>query len=102
MSKYVVSAGAETALNEIWQYIARDNFDVADRWIGKLREAIEFIAHTPGMGHTREDLTDLPILFWPVAAYLIIYRVLSDRIEIVAVTQGARDVPSFLRERTQT
>jgi hypothetical protein len=38
------------------------------------------------MGHRRGDLTLYPVLFWPVGAYLIIYR--SDRrpIEIVAVT----------------
>ena len=26
------------------------------------------------MGHRREDLTSFPVLFWPVGAYLIIYR----------------------------
>jgi hypothetical protein len=25
----------------------------------------------PGQGHTRKDLTDLPVLFWPVGSYLI-------------------------------
>jgi plasmid stabilization system protein ParE len=48
------------------------------------------------MGHKREDLTAFPVFFWPVAAYLVIYRIKSKRIEIVAVTQGARDIPSFL------
>ena len=51
------------------------------------------------MGHKREDLTVHPILFWPVGAYLILYRCQTNRIEIVAVTQGARDVPSFLNHR---
>jgi antitoxin ParD1/3/4/toxin ParE1/3/4 len=51
------------------------------------------------MGHKRKDLTEYPVLFWPVGAYLIIYRVQIDFIEIVAVTQGARNIPSFLRQR---
>lgn len=101
MSRYVVSAEAETDLNEIWQYIAQDDLDAADRWIRRLREAIESLARAPGMGHTRKDLTGYPVLFWPVDAYLILYRVLKERIEIVAVTQGARDIPSFLSQRTQ-
>ncbi|MHB8302139.1 MAG: type II toxin-antitoxin system RelE/ParE family toxin [Acidobacteriaceae bacterium] len=88
----------------MWEYIAQDNMDVADRWIGKLFGAFESIAQTPGMGHRREDLTPYPILFWPVGSYLILYR--AERgpieiVEIVAVTQGARDVPAFLRLRTQ-
>jgi antitoxin ParD1/3/4/toxin ParE1/3/4 len=52
------------------------------------------------MGHKREDLTPFPVLFWPVGAYLVLYRVQSEWIEIVAVVQGARDIPAFLRQRT--
>jgi antitoxin ParD1/3/4/toxin ParE1/3/4 len=51
------------------------------------------------MGHRREDLTGFPVLFWPVGAYLVIYRAESRPIEIVAVTQGSRDIPAFLRRR---
>ena len=51
----------------------------------------------PGMGHRREDLTSYPVLFWPVGAYLIIYRAERQPIEIVAVTQGSRDIPALKR-----
>ena len=71
----------------------------ADRWIGKLFDAFESLALTPGMGHKREDLTPHPVLFWPVGSYLVIYRADRRPIEIVAVTQGSRDIPAFLRRR---
>jgi len=100
MKEYVLCVGAELDLDEIWEYIAHDNINAADRWIGKLFDAFEAIARNPGIGHTRQDLTDYPVLFWPIGAYLILYRVQSGRIEIVAVTQCARDIPSFLRKRT--
>jgi plasmid stabilization system protein ParE len=58
----------------------------ADRWIGKLFDAFEALGLTPGMGHKREDLTPYAVLFWPVGAYLIIYRADCWPIEIVAVT----------------
>ena len=51
------------------------------------------------LGHTRKDLTQYPVLFWPVGSYLIIYRAGRSPIEIVAVTQGSRDIPAFLRRR---
>ena len=51
------------------------------------------------MGHKREDLTRYPVLFWPVGAYLVIYRPERGPIEIVAVTQGSRDIPAFLHRR---
>ena len=54
----------------------------------------------PGIGHRRSDLTAFPVLFWTVGAYLIIYRVIEGRpVEIVAITQGSRDIPAFLRRR---
>ena len=53
------------------------------------------------MGHRREDLTRYPVLFWPVGAYLIIYRAERPPIEIVAVTQGSRDIPAFLSHRVR-
>jgi len=96
VTKYVLNLEAEQDLNEIWEYIAKDNIDAADRWIEKFFEAFEALGQTPGLGHVRDDLTDLPILFWPVGAYLVLYRVQAEWTEIVAVTQGARDIPAFL------
>jgi hypothetical protein len=49
------------------------------------------------MGHKREDLTAYPVLFWPVGAYLIIYR--AGRRPIETVTHGSRDIPAFQRRR---
>ncbi len=100
MTHYVLSEDADRDLDRIWDYIAADNVDAADRWIGKLFDAFEAIGKTPGMGHTRLDLTIRPLLFWPVGAYLVIYRATSKPVEIVAVTQGSRDIPAFLHQRS--
>ena len=99
MIAYILSEDADLDLDDIWEYIPQDNIDAADRWISKLFDAFETIARTPGIGHKREDLTAYPVLFFPVGAYLIIYRAIRPTMEIVAVTQGARDVPSFLQHR---
>ena len=99
MTRYILSEDADRDLDDIWDYIAADNVDAADRWIGKLFDAFDAIGNTPGIGHKREDLTAYPVQFWPVGAYLVIYRATSRPIEIVAVTQGARDIPAFLHGR---
>jgi plasmid stabilization system protein ParE len=54
---YALSVDADFDLDDIWEYIAADSIDAADRWIGKLFDAIEALGQTPGMGHRREDLT---------------------------------------------
>ncbi len=101
MSGYVLSTDAELDLDEIWEYIAADHLDAADRWIEKLFDAFELLGQTPSLGHRREDLTAHPVLFWPVGAYLIIYRADRRPIEIVAITQGSRDIPAFLSRRVR-
>jgi plasmid stabilization system protein ParE len=99
VSGYILSVDADLDLDEIWEFIAADDIDAADRWIETLFDAFESLGQTPGMGHRRDDLTSYPVLFWPVSAYLIIYRAERRPIEIVAVTQGSRDIPAFLSRR---
>ena len=99
MSGYILGGDAVLDLESIWSYIATDSIDAADRWIAKLFESFEALGQNPGMGHKREDLTRVPVLFWPVDAYLVIYRAQRNPIEIVAVTQGSRDIPGFLNRR---
>jgi plasmid stabilization system protein ParE len=41
VSGYVLSVDAGLDLDEIWEYIAADNVEAADRWIGKLFDAFE-------------------------------------------------------------
>jgi plasmid stabilization system protein ParE len=41
MSGYVLGFEAEFDLDEIWEYIAVDSVDTADRWIEKLFDAFE-------------------------------------------------------------
>jgi plasmid stabilization system protein ParE len=74
VSRYALGKDVAFDLDGIWEYIAHDSVDAADRWIAKLFESFETIARAPGIGHARGDLTDFPVLFWPAGRYLIIYR----------------------------
>ena len=51
------------------------------------------------MGHTRRDLTDRDVRFWPEGSYLIVYRELPEALQVVAVLHGSRDVPEIMRKR---
>jgi plasmid stabilization system protein ParE len=99
MTSYILAPEALQDLQELWDYIATENLDAADRLIDTLFAAFERLATLPGLGHTREDLTDRPLRFWTVDAYLVIYRAEQTPIEIVAVTRGGRDIPRLLQHR---
>lgn len=66
-------------LEDIWDFIAADNATAADKLEDEFFEAFERLARRPGMGHTRCDLTERDVRFWPVDSYLIVYRNLLPR-----------------------
>jgi len=59
---------------------------------------MRLLAERPGIGHTRADLADEIVRFWPVFSYLVIYRADMKPIQIVRVLHGKRDVRRLLEE----
>lgn len=53
MSDYELSPVAREEIREIWDFIAQDNEQAADRWILRLLEAFDLLARNPRIGHTR-------------------------------------------------
>ena len=80
----------------LWDYIAQDDIDAADRVQADIHRAIDNLVALPGMGYRREDVADETLRFWPVFNYLIIYRPETDPLEIVRVVSGYRDLSALL------
>jgi antitoxin ParD1/3/4/toxin ParE1/3/4 len=99
MSGYELSPESLQDLQDIWDFIASDSVTAADRLESELFEAFELLAQRPRMGHTRSDLTARDVRFWPVGSYLIVYRRISTKLQIVAVLHGARDIVEVIRRR---
>ena len=99
MKGYTLSPEATEDLFEIWQYIAADSEDAADRVQAEFYTMFGKLAQMPRQGHRRDDLTRRPVLFFPLYSYLIVYQADVNPIRIMAVVHGRRDVESFLRER---
>ncbi len=95
MKRFKLSPEAAQDIREIWAYIAADSIGAARRLRLQIFDACQRVADSPGIGHSREDLTDKPVLFWPTGSCLIIYTVRKP-VEIVRVLHGARDIPSLL------
>ncbi len=81
---------------EIWEYIARDNFEAADRVVAAIKEATRMLAELPGIGYTRPDVHDTRYRFWRVYSYLLAYRASDEALVIVRVVHGARDLRDIL------
>lgn len=99
MARFVLSIAAQEDIQNIKDYIARDNTGAARRVVGELRDAIRGLVEMPGKGHMREDLTDEEVLFWPVYGYLIVYRSRGDVLEVLHIVGGWQDVEALLKRR---
>jgi plasmid stabilization system protein ParE len=63
MRGFVLHPDALTDLNEIWEYIAADNLDAADRVLEEIYEAIRALVPYPLADHRRSDLTSRRCVF---------------------------------------
>jgi plasmid stabilization system protein ParE len=95
MKRFILSPEAAQDIREIWAYIAVDSMNAARRFRLQILDACQGIADNPHIGHSRGDLTDKPVLFWPAGSCLIVYAARKP-VEIVRVLHGARDIPSLL------
>jgi plasmid stabilization system protein ParE len=92
MKGYELSPEAGDDLQAIWIYIAADNLAAADQLEADIYQACAVLAENPRLGHKRPDLTDEPVLFWPVRGqYLVIYQRGASPLKIVRILHGARD-----------
>jgi plasmid stabilization system protein ParE len=98
VSRFVFTEEAETQLLKILEYLADQSESAAVRVRDAIYDAVGKLAERPGIGHTRQDLTDRPLKFWSVYSYLIVYVPASAPLTIVAVLHGAQDVERLLKD----
>jgi len=103
MSQFVLHPGAVQDLNEIWEYVASDNPDAADRFVEEIYQTIQSLVPFPFVGHSRPDLTNRPLRFHVVREYIIAYAPEEKPFVVIAVLHGRRNprtIAAMLRNRT--
>ena len=98
MRAIVFNARAREDLFDIWEYIAADSVDAADRILDRIESDIFKLAEMPGMGHQRADVEDPRFLFWSVGPYVIVYRYTRRTLYVTRVVHGARDFRKIFRK----
>jgi antitoxin ParD1/3/4/toxin ParE1/3/4 len=102
MSGYVLHPEAYTDLDDIWEFIAEDNLNAADRVREDIYKAIVKLLPFPHQGHRRPDLTSRPLRFITVRDYLIAYAPDETPLLVIAVLHGRRSpriIAAILRSR---
>jgi len=96
--RYTLSRLAQEDLVAIRDYyLENGGARAARKVVTELVAAFRRLARNPGVGHPRADLAgDRPVLFWPVRNYLVVYRATGNRVEVVTVVHGYRDLAPYL------
>jgi toxin ParE1/3/4 len=96
MSAIILDLAAKADLIDIWQYIADDNPDAADRMLDRIWDGFCVIERCPYGGTARPELA-INLRCYSVGNYVIYFRPAPRGVEIVRVLHGARDVDAIFR-----
>ncbi len=104
MSGYAFHPDAFADLDEIWEYIADDNIEAADRVLADIHAVLRTLAASPQIGHRRPDLTARPLRFHVARnEYLVAYAPDEKPLWVVAILHGRRNprlMAAILRDRS--
>ncbi len=91
MARILRTPAAIWDLDGIWDYIAGDNADAADRMIDVLNERLELLSNNPEIGELQPKLANGTYRRFTCRNYVIYYRPIEDGIVLARVLHGARD-----------
>lgn len=91
-----LTAEAESDLEAIAEYIARDNVTAALNFVHELREKCRALAQSPQGYPLVPRYQDQNLRRRPVGNYLIFYRIRGETVEVVHILHSARDYERLL------
>lgn len=100
MSGFILTTHAQEDARTLWSYLSEEaGQSTADRVLSEIWDAMDRLVQYPKLGHTRTDLTELPLRFWSIYSYMIVYMDDSVPLTIVGVVHASRDLPRILPGR---
>lgn len=102
MTEYVFHPGALSDLDEIWEFVARENVEAADQIVAQVLATCENLSRLPHQGHRRPELSSRPLRFAVVRDYLLAYAPDEHPLWVLAILHGKRNpriLAAILRDR---
>lgn len=91
MSRCEFSLEADADLDQIYDFIAADNVAAARRTVVTIRQVCRILGDFPGLGIARPQLgNDFRSFSVRRTPYLIVYRPVTDGVEILHIHHGRR------------
>ena len=97
MASYYLSTATLADLDDIWDYIAQDNFLEADKMQDRIFAAGSKLAKNSHMGRPRPELRP-ELRSFQEKPYVIFYTIEVDRITVRRIIHGSRDLEALFLE----
>jgi len=92
-NKYILSQEADNDLEEIFDYTFEEfGFNQAVKYLDEIAEVFVKIINTPEMERSRNEIKK-SLYSLPTGSHVVFYTIQIDRIRIVRVLHGAKDMP---------
>jgi toxin ParE1/3/4 len=86
-------------VQDIVRYLRPRSPSAANRFVVEFKATVDFLATMPGVGHPRPEFGIAGLRSWRVEGFrrhLVFYEELPDRIRILRVLHGSRDLQAAL------
>ena len=95
---YELSPESDNDLDGIFDYTAREfGIDKAVQYVSDFDDIFEQLVKNPEIGRERKEIRR-GLRSIVKESHVVFYRVLKDRIRIVRILHGSRDLPQFLSD----
>lgn len=88
-------------LDDNWWFVAEESVEAAERVETEIVETCRNLAVYLRIGHSRLDITPLPVRFWTLPRfpnYTVVYRPAA-KLQVLAILHGKQDPKQILRDR---
>lgn len=100
MTDWSLTEAALEDLEEIFEYLSAFSLEVGERFIEDFERKCDNLVKFPKMGRSYTEFSpDLRGI--PIESYMIFYRILSQRIEIIRVLSGYRNLESVFSDEAE-
>ena len=82
-------------IRNLKEYISKDSEVYAQRFVEKIFDAVEKLRHAPRIGRRVPEAEDESIRELLFRSYRLIYRLEPERVVMLAVIHGARDLANI-------
>jgi toxin ParE1/3/4 len=96
MARVRLTSPAQTDLNAIWLYLAKDSIAAADRVIDRIYESAGTFASHPNAG-TPADRFKAGLRCFAVGRIVVFYEPTEDGLLIIRVLHGARNLDDLFK-----